>query len=176
MEGCDATPACFKKPGMRLAVEVHIGGGHGCGTWDERVAFLDKLSDNVSIQYRSGRTVWGRSAAASGASESANVAGPTSGRGHQLDARGMAACKPVVTPSVEGKMELEDVGPPKGENVTKHKKTLGIAMYLGIDTVDTVCTIKELGRWQREQLEAHMQARKRLVRYVTGTAHYTLHR
>lgn len=73
MEGRDALPT-FKKPGTRLALEVHMGGGQRCGTWDARVAFRDKLSKNVTLRW-GGRTAWGRTIVSSGASASASGVG-----------------------------------------------------------------------------------------------------
>lgn len=62
-----------------------------------------------------------------------------------LPVLGMVGCKPVVTPSPEGKLEREDVEPLKGEDVTKHKKALGIAMHVAMDTGDIMYVLRGLG-------------------------------
>lgn len=50
MERCDAIPMFFRKPGTKLALEVHMEDGHGCAAWEESVAFRNLLSENVALQ------------------------------------------------------------------------------------------------------------------------------
>lgn len=82
----------------------------------------------------------------------------------------MVGCKPVLTPAVDGMLGLEDIEPLKGEEITKFKKAMGIA----IDRADIMYVVTELGRWQREPLEAHTQAMKRLARFLAGMLDYAV--
>lgn len=51
---------------------------------------------------------------------------------------GMVGRMPFFTPSLQGKVELEDVEPLKGEHVAKYKKALGTPMALAMDRADII--------------------------------------
>lgn len=58
--------------------------------------------------------------------------------------------------------------------MAKYKTPPGIAMYLAMGRADTMCAVKEVARWQRGPVEAHMHAMKRLARYLAGAVDYTI--
>lgn len=66
-----------------------------------------------------------------------------------LNVLGMVGCKPVVTPALDSKVELDDIKPLKVEDVTKYKKASGIAIYLATGRADIMYAVKKLARRER---------------------------
>lgn len=115
--------------------------GHGCGAWDEWIAFRDQVSENVVLQRERLHGVGAMSRILGRGrirQRDRVVTRPGERRiNSMLAVLGMIGCEPVVAQLLEGKVELEDVAPLKGAVVTKYVSRGGPCRHLaGDDSVN----------------------------------------
>jgi hypothetical protein len=86
---------------------------------------------------------------------------------------GMEGCAPVSTPMVTGcKLRKEDES--KEANQTLYRSMIGILLYVTDSRPDIMQEVGLVGRFQDAPKETHVQAVKKIFRYLKGTLDFGL--
>ncbi|XP_026395956.1 uncharacterized protein LOC113290581 [Papaver somniferum] len=80
----------------------------------------------------------------------------------------MDNCNPILTP-VEEKLKLTREGSGELVNSTDFKGLVGCLRYLIVTRPDIMYTVGLVSRFMEEPRQSHLQAAKRILRYVRGT-------
>lgn len=83
----------------------------------------------------------------------------------------MESCKPVSTPMVH-KLKLCKEDGAKEVNETDFRSLVGCLMYLTATRPDILHVVSVLSRFLHCAREVHLQAAKRVLRYIKGTVDY----
>ncbi|GJZ34653.1 retrovirus-related pol polyprotein from transposon TNT 1-94 [Tanacetum coccineum] len=86
---------------------------------------------------------------------------------------GMDSCDPVDTPMVDRlKLEEDPLGIPVDQ--TRFRSMVGSLMYLTANRPDLVFTVCMCARYQASPTKKHLEALKRVFRYLRGTINWGL--
>ena len=86
---------------------------------------------------------------------------------------GFASCNPVDTPMVEiSKLDEDIMGIPVDQ--TKYRSMIGSLMYLTASRPDLLFAVCMCARYQSKPTKKHLEAVKRVFRYLQGTVHMGL--
>jgi len=86
---------------------------------------------------------------------------------------GMMACKPMSTP-LEQNMKLRDDCGDEVEDITMYRKMVGSLIYMTITRPDLSYAVGLVSQFMQSPRKPHLDAVRRILRYVKATAHYGL--
>ncbi|XP_057522449.1 uncharacterized mitochondrial protein AtMg00810-like [Amaranthus tricolor] len=91
-----------------------------------------------------------------------------------IERAGMGSCKPSSTPvDTKSKVSATTGGP--YANPTKYRSLAGALQYLTFTRPDISYAVQQICLHMHDPRDAHMNALKRIIRYVQGTLHLGLH-
>ena len=85
-----------------------------------------------------------------------------------LNKSGMKDCKPLSTPSVLHQRLSSQDGDPF-DNPTQYRSIVGMLQYLTFTRPDIVYSVNQVSQFMHAPCEGHMEAVKRILRYLKGT-------
>lgn len=88
-----------------------------------------------------------------------------------LERFGMINCKPVSNPVVTGS-KLSKRGGGAEVDITNYKQMVGSLMYLTATRPDLMYVVCLTSRYMEKPTEVHLQAAKRIMRYLRGTVNF----
>ena len=91
-----------------------------------------------------------------------------------LELGGMAGCNPAATP-MEEKPRLSRESKAEEVDPTHYRRLVGSLRYLVHTRPDLAFTVGYLSRFMQRPTAEHLQAVKRVMRYVAGTLDFSLH-
>ena len=88
----------------------------------------------------------------------------------------MCDSKPLPTPLALGSISLQDGTPLK--DATKYRSIIGALQYCTITRPDIAFAVNKLCQFMHSPTDGHLQAVKRVLRYLKGIGHHglSLHR
>jgi hypothetical protein len=91
-----------------------------------------------------------------------------------LELSGMTGCNPAHTPMGE-KLKLSRESMTEEVDPTHYRQLIGSLRYLVHTWPDIAFTVGYMSRFMEQPTTEHLQAIKRILRYVAGTLDYVLH-
>ena len=91
-----------------------------------------------------------------------------------IERAGMSACKTAATP-VDTKSKLSATCDTPCSDPSLYRSLAGALQYLTFTRPDLSYAVQQICLFMHQPMDAHMQALKRIVRYVKGTIHHGLH-
>ena len=91
-----------------------------------------------------------------------------------IDRAGMSSCKSSPTP-VDTHSKLSACSSTPYEDPTHYRSLVGALQYLTFTRPDITYDVQQVCLFMHDPREEHMQALKRIVRYIQGTLEYGLH-
>ena len=85
----------------------------------------------------------------------------------------MEDCKPVSTPMITG-CNLSSHDDSSTVNQPKYRSMIGSLLYLTVTRLDIMHAVGIVGRFQANPKESHLQAVKRIFKYLQGTQDFGL--
>jgi hypothetical protein len=90
-----------------------------------------------------------------------------------LEMAGMADCKAVATP-MEERLRLSHDSTAEEVDATLYRRIVGSLRYLIHTRLDLTYTVGYVSRFLERPTEEHLQAVKKILRYIAGTLQYGL--
>ncbi|KAI3751228.1 hypothetical protein L2E82_22276 [Cichorium intybus] len=91
-----------------------------------------------------------------------------------IDRAGMSKCKPSATP-VDTKPKLSASASPPYSDPSSYRSLAGALQYLTFTRPDITYAVQQVCLFMHDPREKHMNALKRIIRYIQGTLDFGLH-
>jgi histone deacetylase 1/2 len=91
-----------------------------------------------------------------------------------VERAGMSSCKPCPTP-VDTKLKLRANSTTPYEDPSLYRSLAGALQYLTFTRPDISYAVQQICLFMHNPMDDHMQALRRILRYVKGTSQYGLH-